>query len=119
VCTENIGAILSGNQINFELARAVIKPDSYETLVKIKDIINGCPDAKLEIGGHTDSDGDDASNQMLSDARANAVRDWLVKVGIKADAILAKGYGESSPLAANDTNGNKAKNRRIEFRLVQ
>ena len=104
--------------INFEVSQAVITADSFEILAKITSALNGCAAAKMEIGGHTDTDGDDASNQILSEARANAVRDMLMKAGVNGANISAKGYGESKPIAANDTDENKAKNRRIEFRLV-
>ncbi len=117
-CEDSIGAILSTGKINFEVSQAVITQDSFEVLAKIAAALNGCPAAKMEIGGHTDTDGDDASNQALSEARANAVRDMLMKAGVNGVNISAKGYGEAKPLAANDTDENKAKNRRIEFRLV-
>lgn len=117
-CEDSIGKILKSGQINFEVSKAVIVPDSFEVLAKIAAALNGCVSAKMEIGGHTDTDGDDASNQMLSQARADAVRDMLVKAGVNGMNILAKGYGETRPLVPNDTEENKAKNRRIEFRLV-
>ena len=72
----------------------------------------------MEIGGHTDTDGEDAANQALSEARANAVRDMLMKAGVDGASISAKGYGETKPLGPNNTDENKAGNRRIEFRLV-
>ncbi len=73
----------------------------------------------MEIGGHTDSDGDDGANQGLSDARAAAVLRWLLGFGVEAGRITARGYGETAPLAPNDSEENKAKKPRIEFRLVQ
>ena len=117
-CEASIGALLSQGQINFEVSQAVIAQDSFELLGRIVTALNGCPGAKMEIGGHTDTDGEDAANQALSEARANAVRDMLMKAGVNSAAISAKGYGETKPLGPNNTDENKAGNRRIEFRLV-
>jgi OmpA-OmpF porin, OOP family len=118
-CVASIASILNEGQINFEVSKAIIKEESFGVIGKIAEALKGCPAAKIEIGGHTDSDGNDTSNQTLSDARANAVRDMLTKAGIDAVGVSAKGYGEGTPLVANDSGENKAKNRRIEFRLVQ
>lgn len=117
-CVASIAAILAEGQINFEVSKAAIREESFGIIGKIAEALKGCAAARIEIGGHTDSDGNDASNQVLSEARANAVRDMLLKTGVSAEGISAKGYGETQPLAANDTPDNKAKNRRIEFRLV-
>ena len=70
---------------------------------------------KVEIGGHTDTDGDDASNLKLSDARANAVKTQLVSMGIDATRLSTKGYGETMPIGDNKTFEGKAQNRRVEF----
>ena len=70
---------------------------------------------KFEIQGHTDSDGDDAYNMKLSEARADAVKAMLVDLGIDASKLSAKGYGESKPLSDNSTAEGKANNRRVEF----
>ncbi|MGB8816905.1 MAG: OmpA family protein [Rhizobiaceae bacterium] len=118
-CIAEIAGILSQGQINFQVSKAIIRDDSKETLVSIADALKSCPAAKVEIGGHTDSDGNEVNNQSLSEARANAVRDALTSAGLDGANITAKGYGESEPIASNDSRENKAKNRRIEFRLVQ
>ena len=73
---------------------------------------------RLEISGHTDSDGGAAVNQPLSEARANAVRDHLVGQGIAADRLSAVGYGDTKPVAANDSESNKALNRRTEITVL-
>ena len=74
-----------------------------------------CPNANIEIAGHTDSDGDDAANQELSEKRAQAVADYLVKAGLPATRFSAVGYGETQPVAGNDSGEGKAQNRRIDF----
>ena len=74
-----------------------------------------CPNARIEIAGHTDADGEDAFNQALSEKRAQAVSDYLVKAGLPADRFTATGYGSTQPIATNDTDEGKAQNRRIDF----
>jgi OOP family OmpA-OmpF porin len=69
------------------------------------------------VEGHTDSVGSDAYNKKLSLRRADAVRQYLVKHGIPADRITAEGFGESSPVASNDTEDGRAQNRRVELRV--
>ena len=73
----------------------------------------------MVITGHTDTDGDDNTNQALSSDRANAVKDFMLNAGVAPTRLSAVGYGKTQPLVANDTSENKAKNRRIEFRLVR
>ena len=74
-----------------------------------------CPTANIEIAGHTDADGDDAVNQALSEKRAQAVVDYLVKAACPRAGSRAIGYGSSQPVASNDTDEGKAQNRRIDF----
>jgi len=73
------------------------------------------PDIKFSVEGHTDSDGDDASNQSLSEQRAATVVSTLTKLGIDANRLTSKGWGESQPLDTNNTPEGKANNRRVEF----
>ena len=101
--------------INFDVNKAIIKPESMGTLNGIVQIMKDNPDIKFEVGGHTDSDGDDASNMKLSQSRADAVRNQLINMGIVASRLTAKGYGESKPIAENTTFEGKANNRRVEF----
>ena len=72
----------------------------------------------MEIGGHTDSTGEDAYNMGLSQRRAESVRSYLVSKGVKASRLEAKGYGETKPVASNDTNEGRAKNRRVELKKL-
>ncbi len=73
----------------------------------------------IEVGGHTDNVGDDAMNMKLSHERAKAVREYLVKAGIVAERIQAKGYGESNPIASNDNDDGRKSNRRTEFIILE
>ncbi len=101
--------------INFDVNKAIIKPESMGTLNAIVQILKDNPDVKFEVGGHTDSDGDDAANLKLSQARADAVRNQLIAMGIDAGRLTTKGYGETKPISDNKTFEGKANNRRVEF----
>ncbi len=101
--------------INFDVNKAVIKPESMGTLNGIVQVLKENPDIKFEIGGHTDSDGDDAANLKLSQARADAVRTQLISMGIDAARLTTKGFGETKPISDNTTLEGKANNRRVEF----
>jgi outer membrane protein OmpA-like peptidoglycan-associated protein len=76
------------------------------------------PSVQLEISGHTDGDGSSVHNEELSSARAQAVKDHLVANGVREDRLVAKGYGASAPLAPNDSEENKQRNRRTEIRVL-
>lgn len=102
--------------IYFDVNKDVVKPESYGTLKEIAAILNEVPDVKVKILGHTDSDGQDASNLDLSKRRANSVKAELAKsFGVNADRLETDGMGETQPVAPNDTPSNKALNRRVEF----
>jgi OOP family OmpA-OmpF porin len=102
--------------IYFDVNKDVVKPESYGTLKEIAGILNEVPDVKVKIFGHTDADGEDAKNMDLSKRRAASVKNELVKsFGVNADRLETDGLGETKPVAPNDTPGNKALNRRVEF----
>ncbi|HUO00321.1 MAG TPA: OmpA family protein [Bradyrhizobium sp.] len=115
VCQQLFSDILSKGKIRFEHGRATIDPDSAGLLDRLIETALRCPTAPIEVAGHTDADGDDASNQTLSKKRAQAVVDYLVKAGLPGDRFTATGYGSTQPVASNDTDEGKAQNRRIEF----
>ncbi|MGA7810984.1 OmpA family protein [Bradyrhizobium sp.] len=115
VCQQLFSDILAKGQIRFETGSATIDPDSAGLLDRLVETALRCPSANFEIAGHTDGDGDDAFNQALSERRAQAVADFLVKAGLPADRFTAVGYGSSQPVASNDTDEGKAQNRRIDF----
>lgn len=116
---EQVVDALNISIINFASGSAVIPADAEQVLQKAAEVLKTQPaGTMIEIGGYTDSDGADAANLKLSEARANAVRNELVKLGV-ADAVLtAKGFGEANPVAPNDTSDNKFKNRRIAYKVV-
>ncbi len=104
--------------IFFDVNKYELKPTSIAELEKLKAILTKNTAIKIELGGHTDSDGNDEQNKVLSENRAKAVVDWLVGKGISVDRLTYKGYGEEQPIAPNDSAENKAKNRRTEVRIL-
>jgi OmpA-OmpF porin, OOP family len=107
---------LNLNNINFETGSAEITADSMSVIQKDAEAIKAMPaGTKIEIGGHTDNTGDPNFNTTLSDDRANAVKDELVKLGIDGAMLTAKGYGSEKAIADNNTEEGRLKNRRIEF----
>ncbi|MDP4218414.1 MAG: OmpA family protein [Bacteroidota bacterium] len=101
--------------INFDIDKATIKPESMGTLNMIVKILQGNPDLKFEIDGHTDNTGNAPHNLALSQQRADAAKAQLVAMGIDASRLTTKGFGDSRPIADNSTVEGKANNRRIEF----
>ena len=114
---------MNGKEILFETNKANIKPDSLGLLKDIAKIVNECKavlaDKLIRIGGHTDNIGEDAYNQHLSQERADAVKAYLSQQGLDLGLLQAVGYGESQPLASNDTEQGRAQNRRISFDIIQ
>ncbi len=115
VCQQLFSELLTKGKIRFEPKRASLDPDSTGLLDHLIETALRCPNADIEIAGHTDADGEDAFNQALSEKRAQAVIDYLVKAGLPASRFTAVGYGSTQPVAGNDTDEGKAQNRRIEF----
>ncbi len=103
--------------VNFETGKSDILPESFPILDEVGSILRKWPQLQVEVGGHTDSRGTAAANQALSEARANAVRSYLLEhfSDIQASQMTAKGYGEAKPIAPNNNQLNMAKNRRVEF----
>jgi len=105
--------------IYFDVDKSDIKPDSAKTLDEIASLLKIDLSLKLEISGHTDNTGDKDHNMALSEARAKAVVDVLVKkYGIDPARLEAKGYGDTMPVASNDTDEGRAKNRRVELKKI-
>jgi outer membrane protein OmpA-like peptidoglycan-associated protein len=104
--------------ITFLFDSAQIQPSSEVALERAAQLLRDNPSARVEIGGHTCDIGTDAYNQKLSEARAAAVGEWLVAHGIDHARLEVRGYGNTQPKVANDSEGNRALNRRIEFRRL-
>lgn len=101
--------------IKFDVNKATIKPESIGTINYVVKMMTEHPELKFSVEGHTDSDGEEISNQKLSEARSKAVMEKMIELGIAADRLTSKGHGESKPMAGNDSPEGKAQNRRVEF----
>jgi len=112
--------LFSTTDIAFDVGKADLKPESEELLEKIGKVLSEWTEAEVEIGGHTDSSGSESFNKTLSEDRAKAVREYLLKNFPKLNPKFLKsaGYGESQPTASNDTEEGKKENRRVEFRIL-
>ena len=106
------------DNLHFASGQSTILKNSYSELKELLEYLKLKPNTRIEIAGHTDSDGDDNANLTLSQKRAEAVKKYLIDHGIKESRLIAKGYGESKPVADNSTNQGKAKNRRTEVRFL-
>lgn len=104
--------------ITFDFGRADVKPQFYNVLNNLANTLNQFPETRIQIAGHTDNVGNDASNLRLSQQRANSVRDYLASVGVAPQRMQAVGYGETRPVADNSTEQGRAMNRRVEITLM-
>jgi len=117
-CAGQASAALEGSRINFVTASAEIESQSVPLLERLTGIALACVGengVSVEIGGHTDAQGSEANNLALSEARAQAVVDFMTRRGVPTDGLKAVGFGESAPVASNDTAEGRAENRRISF----
>lgn len=103
------------NGIRFDVNKATIKPESNGAINEIFELMQKQPTLNFSVEGHTDSDGDEALNQSLSESRARAVMERLIDMGIPANRLKSAGWGESKPIGENTTAEGKANNRRVEF----
>ncbi|TVQ02503.1 MAG: OmpA family protein [Balneolaceae bacterium] len=104
--------------ILFDYDKATLQQSSNDQLQEVLTLLLQYPELSLEIQGHTDSDGSEAYNLQLSQQRSESVLGYLVLFGVESSRLQAKGYGESTPVAPNDTDENKAKNRRVELQRI-
>lgn len=113
--------LISTTKILFDTGKSTLKPESKQAIDAIGKILIQVPDVKVEVGGHTDNVGSDKLNMKLSDERAKAVMDYLLKnfPQLKAENYSAKGYGKTQPVASNDTKEGRAENRRVEFKIMK
>ncbi len=117
-CVDRLNAAMQQSEIGFEPNKSVIAGDPGPTLERLAETMKLCADFRIEIGGHTDSQGSEGFNAELSRARAQAVLAAMTAAGIDTANMTAKGYGESQPIADNDTDAGREANRRIEFLLL-
>jgi len=114
-----VGTRVRLDNVQFEFDKATLLPGYEKELDKLVDVMTDYPFLRAEIEGHTDDQGSDAYNMTLSDDRAKAVVDYLVKKKIDKERLTWKGYGETKPLKPNTSDENRALNRRVEFRVVE
>lgn len=112
------GQIVRMNNIFFDFDKASLRKASLHQLNRIVMMLKENPRMKIEIAGHTDNMGADTYNQKLSENRAKAVVDYLIKAGITKDRVTPKGYGEAVPVASNETEEGRQLNRRVEFKIL-
>jgi outer membrane protein OmpA-like peptidoglycan-associated protein len=113
-----VGTKVVLENIYFETAKAVLKPESYTQLDQVIELLENNETLRMEISGHTDNVGSLRVNTKLSEERAKAVVDYLVSNGISEDRLEWKGYAYTRPIAPNDTEEGRAKNRRVEFEIL-
>jgi outer membrane protein OmpA-like peptidoglycan-associated protein len=116
-CETRFSVISKTGAIYFKTGSADLDQESAPLLNSVADIANRCPSVKIDVEGHTDNVGTKSANQQLSEARAKSVVDYLARKGVSAARIQSAGYGDTRPDAANDTDANRGKNRRIEFKV--
>ncbi len=116
-CQSELDDFLARETVKFKKGRADISESSYPLLRVLASIARNCK-TRLEIASHTDAQGDAAINMKLSQRRADAVRRHLVQIGVAPEQLVARGYGETQPVADNATEEGRRANRRVEFRVI-
>jgi OmpA-OmpF porin, OOP family len=106
------------DHLNFETGGAQLTPDSAQTVNNLAQVLKAYPNARVQLSGHTDNSGSVEANQALSLDRANAVKAMLVNQGVSAERISTQGFGQDRPVASNDTEEGRARNRRTELTVV-
>jgi OmpA-OmpF porin, OOP family len=116
-CQRELDALLADETIHFEVLSAAISPSSKPLLDDLAQALEQCPDARIEIAGHTDGEGIAELNLKLSEARAESIRNFLVHKGIDSERLVAIGFGSSRPIADDLMEEGRMQNRRIEFKV--
>ena len=120
ICQTLFDKLKGDSKINFATSKAELRgAQTYDLLNNLASAANQCASYNIRVLGHTDSRGDDAYNQWLSESRANSVVNYLVTQGVAAERVIAQGLGETRPIASNETTEGLAANRRIEFIVTQ
>ncbi|MCB0479101.1 MAG: OmpA family protein [Crocinitomicaceae bacterium] len=112
------GQSLTLNNLFFDSGKSTLKKESFSELNRLAKVMKDNGSMKIEISGHTDSDGDEQKNLTLSQNRAKAVKDYLITKGVSTDNLKSVGFGEKNPKASNDTPEGKAMNRRVEMKIL-
>lgn len=113
-----VGQSIVLKNIFFDFDKATIRPESANELDRLIKLLTDNPTLKIELGSHTDSKGSDEYNQKLSQSRSQSVVNYLIGKGISTDRLVAKGYGETMPVATNDTEAGRQENRRTDFKIL-
>lgn len=113
-----VGSRLALRNVFFETGKYALLPQSEYELGRVVDLLQKNPTLRVEIGGHTDNVGQDAANQTLSENRAKAVYNYIINKGVGKERLQFKGYGETQPVAPNDTDEGRAANRRVEMKIL-
>ncbi|MFN5786021.1 MAG: OmpA family protein, partial [Flavobacteriia bacterium] len=113
-----VGSKIILKNIFFDFDKATLRPESTNELQRLTKLLHDVPTLKIEISGHTDSKGANEYNLKLSDNRAKAVVDYLIKAGISSNRLVYKGYGEEQPISTNETDEGRQLNRRTEFKIL-
>jgi outer membrane protein OmpA-like peptidoglycan-associated protein len=106
------------DNLEFETGKDIIKAASLPSLTELAEVLVKKPEWRLQISGHTDNVGDDQKNMILSKKRAEAVKNFMVSEGISADRLFPLYFGETMPVAPNDTPEGRQKNRRVEMKII-
>ena len=104
--------------IFFDYDKSILLQQSFKELQSLLEILRRYPKMKIEVGGHTDGRGSVDYNQRLSESRAKEVVDYLIEKGIEPRRLQYKGYGKTKPIATNDTEAGRSRNRRVEFKIL-
>ncbi len=104
--------------VTFDVASYTLKPEFRATLNQVAQSMNEYPNSLIDVYGHTDSTGSDAYNQTLSENRARTVANYLISQGVSAARVRSQGFGETMPVASNDTAEGRTRNRRVEIKIV-
>lgn len=113
-----VGQTVRLNNIFFDFGSDTLRPESFPELQRVAGLLRDNPQMMIQIGGHTDNVGSDQANVSLSQNRAEAVREYLLKQGFPQQRISARGYGRARPIAPNDTESGRSQNRRVEFTIL-
>jgi outer membrane protein OmpA-like peptidoglycan-associated protein len=112
------GVVVTLGDVLFETGQADLKPEAETSLVEVVDLLQSEPEKKIRIEGHTDGVGEAEANLKLSELRANSVQSALVALGVDPKRIIAAGMGEDFPIASNETDEGRGKNRRVDVILL-